>query len=328
MSPKISVIVTVYNVSQFIEKCAHTLFNQTFKNVEYIFVNDASTDDSVSKLENVIAQYPNIEHFITIVHNPNNCGPAISRNNALDLAQGDYVLMVDSDDYLEFDMIDSMYNEALKSNADIVVCDMIIEFQKKSIISEDYVPDNNSDYFSAMLTTANSSPSLCNKLIKKDLYLNPQSRNINSAKYMEDRFVCARLYFFANNIAKVNQVYYHYIKHNPNSNTFKINASHFESLIYFWQNMDVFLFENNITDKYKQLVNITKVKDKLKLMFSVDSYKIRKSYSELFYLEENEIFNQLKLGERTMLFLLRKKMYIFTSLLRNLMKLKTNLLNN
>jgi hypothetical protein len=92
--------------------------------------------------------------------------------------------------------------------------------------------------------------------------------------------------------------------------------------------MDEFLIKNNLTEKYAQLVSITKVRDKVNLLFKTDSYKIRKQFSAIFSREELENFKHLKFGEKLMVFLVRKKLFIFTSLLRNLIQLKTKYSSN
>lgn len=328
MNPQVTIIIPVYNVSAYIEKCAHSLFSQTMHEVEFIFVNDASTDNSILKLEKTIALYPEIINKVQIIQNEQNQGPAISRNKALDYAKGEYILVVDSDDFIDSDMVETMYYEALISNADIVACDMLIEYAHKSIYFSDYVPENSSEFFPNMLTNIKSTPSLCNKLIKRSLYLQEQCRSTTNAKYIEDKFVSACLYYYATKITKVNRPFYHYIKHNPDSTTYSFNQTHFESLVLFWQKMDEFLLKNNLTEKYAQLTSITKVRDKVNLLFKTDSYKIRKQFSAIFSTEEAENFKHLKFGEKLMVFLVRKKLFIFTSLLRNLIQLKTKYSSN
>lgn len=325
MNTKVTVIVPVYKAESYIEKCAYSLFNQTLTNVEFIFVNDASPDNSILTLEKVVSEYPEIKKSVTILHNSENLGPAISRNRALDIAKGEYIIVVDSDDYIDENMLEVMYIEALKTKADIVVCDMSIEFENKTIYFNDYVSEDKSDYLAEMLTNQKSSPSLCNKLIKKDLYINSNCRNNGKAKYMEDRFVCTRLYYYASKIVKINRAFYHYNKKNTNATTHKYGREHFESLKNFWNDIDRFLVDNEIHEKYKELVIRTKLKDKIKLMMYVDSYITRKEYSFLFDENLTSKYVDLKIGEKLMLFFIQKKMFIFTTLLRKLIELKTML---
>ena len=323
MKTNVTVIVPVYKAANYIEKCAYSLFNQTLKNIEFIFIDDASPDNSILKLEKVIVEYPEKKKNVSIIHNPENLGPAISRDKALNIANGEFIIVVDSDDYIDENMLEVMYAEAIKTNSEIVVCDMSIEYKNKTIYFNDYVSENKIEYFPDMLSNQKSSPSLCNKLIKRHLYLNPQSRNNGRAKYMEDRFVCTRLYYFASKIIKINRAFYHYNKKNTNATTHKYSREHFESLIIFWENIDRFLLVNKIYEHYKELVIQTKIKDKIKLMMYVDSYIVRKEYGHLFNEYQANKYIDLKIGEKLMLFFIQKKMFIFTTLLRKLIELKT-----
>ena len=127
MSAKVSILVPIYNVSTYIEKCANSLFSQTFTDIEYIFVNDATPDDSIEKLQKVIEKYPNRKENITIIQHAENRGLAVARNTAKYAANGDYVLVVDSDDYIEEQMVEILYKKAITDNADIVISDIFIE---------------------------------------------------------------------------------------------------------------------------------------------------------------------------------------------------------
>jgi len=143
---------------------------------------------------------------------------------------------------------------------------------------------------------------------------------------MEDRNVCTKIYFFATKIIKTNKPYYHYVKHNTNSTTSSYSSEHFESLLEFWENTDSFLSKNNVSAKYNEIVLHSKLKDKLKLMMYVDSYCQRKKYASIFPDTVIINSNELKIGEKLMRFLIRKKMYIFTTYLQKLIKLKSRIL--
>ena len=325
MNPEVSVIVPIYDVSSSIERCAYSLFNQTLKNVEFIFVNDATPDDSIEKLENVLKLYPELVPNVKIIHHTKNCGTAIARNAALSHTNGNYILMVDSDDYIDTDMLNSLYTKAVNANADIVVSDLLIEYKKKTIYCSDYLSSNPDDHFKDMLLSEKSSPSLCNKLIKKDLYMLPQNRNTFQMKYMEDRYVVSRLYFYAKKIVKVDRAFYHYTKQNPVSSTNFITHNHFENTLLFWSSMDKFMLSNNIQNEYAELVSRLKTNDKVKLMFYTTSVEDRKTFSEIFSEEGKMSFDTLKLSEKVMLKLLRKRMFKTTWLLREIVYLKNKI---
>jgi len=97
----VSVIVPIYNVEGYIEKCVRTLFEQTYQNIEYIFVDDCSPDNSVNILEIVLEEYPDRKNQVHIVRHEINKGSASSRNTGLDLVNGEYIMFADSDDYTD-----------------------------------------------------------------------------------------------------------------------------------------------------------------------------------------------------------------------------------
>jgi len=327
INPFVSVIIPIYGTSGYIEKCAHSLFSQTLKNAEYIFVNDATPDDSIQKLENVVKLYPEVAERVKILHHSRNSGTAIARNTALIQATGDYVLMVDSDDYIDNDMLESLYDKAMETDADIVVSDFYIEYKNKTVYFSDYLSTTSEDYFRDLLSGKKSSPSLCNKLIKRELYLLPENRNVLPMKYMEDRFVVSRLFFSARKIIKTDAAFYHYVKLNRSSATNLINSSHFDDTLIFWSSMDEFLFKNKVSDKYSALVGNLKIKDKIKLMFNTTSVENRKTYASMFNDEEKIYKYQFRLVERAMLKLIELKMFRLTGLLRSIVFVKNNIFN-
>ena len=102
---QVSVLVPVYRVDRFIERCARSLFEQTYDNLEYIFVDDCSTDNSIAILRRVMEDYPERKGQVRIIRPERNRGLAAARNTALDAANGLFVTHVDSDDYLDRDAI-------------------------------------------------------------------------------------------------------------------------------------------------------------------------------------------------------------------------------
>ena len=121
--PKVSVIVPFYNVEGYIEKCLDTLVNQTLEDIEIIVVNDGSKDNSILIVKRFLEKYP--EKIVYL--EKENGGLSDSRNYALPHAKGEYVAFLDSDDYVEKDMYEKMYEIAKKENSDMVECDCYLE---------------------------------------------------------------------------------------------------------------------------------------------------------------------------------------------------------
>lgn len=113
----VSVIIPVYNVEKYLHRCLNSVKNQSFKNLDVILIDDGSTDKSGEICEN----YCKEDFRFRVIHQKNR-GQATARNLALDMAKGDYICFVDSDDYIEKTMIETLYNSITNNNADIAVC--------------------------------------------------------------------------------------------------------------------------------------------------------------------------------------------------------------
>ena len=125
---KVSVIVPVYNVEKYLEKCLTSLVNQTLKDVEIIIVNDGSTDNSQEIIEKFKKDNINIKSFFQ-----KNKGQAAARNFGLLHSSAEYVTYVDGDDYIELDMLENLYQKIKESDDDIFVSDIIKEDGEKNI---------------------------------------------------------------------------------------------------------------------------------------------------------------------------------------------------
>ena len=123
LAPLISVVIPVYNAEKFIEKCVRSLFEQTFDQVEYIFVDDCSTDNSIAILQSLIDKCQNRADNVIIINNKVNQGVAVARNIGLSNAKGKYIIFCDSDDWIDPQMLQKMYSIALGTDADVVMCD-------------------------------------------------------------------------------------------------------------------------------------------------------------------------------------------------------------
>ena len=123
--PKISIIVPVYNVEKYIERCLKSLVNQTLQDIEIIIVNDGSQDKS----EEIIEKYVKENHNKIKYYEKSNGGLSSARNYGIEYATGEYIAFLDSDDYVETNMYEEMYNLAKKENADMVECDYIWEWE-------------------------------------------------------------------------------------------------------------------------------------------------------------------------------------------------------
>lgn len=136
-------IVPIYDVSAYIEKSVRSLLEQSYSNIEYIFINDCSSDDSEIKLCRIIEEFPERRNKIKVITNEQNLGSATTRNIGLDMARGKYVMFADSDDWISCDYVESMVHQIESGSDDIVYCDYFESYDNnEKLINQDYGVDN------------------------------------------------------------------------------------------------------------------------------------------------------------------------------------------
>ncbi len=140
--PKVSIILAIYNVENYLRECLNSLINQTLREIEIICVNDASTDNSL----NILKEYQAKDDRIKIIDQENQ-GPGVARNKGLDIASGKYIMIVDSDDWLELDACEIAYNQIEKNGNDIV----IFGYKKYYEKSDEYKEENHLKSFAGQI---------------------------------------------------------------------------------------------------------------------------------------------------------------------------------
>jgi len=204
----ISVLIPVYNVEKYIERCVRSLMEQTIKEkIEFIFINDGSTDKSIEILEKVISNYKEREKQVRIVHQPSNMGLSNARLRGIHEAQGNYLINCDSDDWVEPDMYESLWLKAEATNADIVVSDFYHEFANKQRIERF---EEKSAHEAILSSKGNYWWCTCNRLVKKSLYDDNNIYPIPGINMLEDVCVMMRLYYHAHKIEYIHRPLYHY----------------------------------------------------------------------------------------------------------------------
>ena len=225
---KISVIIPIYKVEAFIERCATTLMEQTLRDVEYIFVDDATPDRSIEILQNVISRYPERKEQTHIVHHVINKGLPAARNTGLSLAQGEYIFHCDSDDYVEPAMLEELYGIAEKKNADIVWCDWYLTFAVKERYMRQPSYSTPQEALKAMLSGA-MKYNVWNKLVRRSLYID-HAIQFPTGYGMGEDMTMMMLFAHAKQIAYIPNAYYHYVKTNTNAFSQTYSEKHLSEL--------------------------------------------------------------------------------------------------
>ena len=210
---KVSVIIPIYKVEAFIERCATTLMEQTLREVEYIFVDDATPDKSIEVLEACLAQYP--ERKATILKHLQNQGLPAARNTGLALATGEYIFHCDSDDYVEPTMLEEMYKIAKEQDVDIVWCDWFLTFAENERYMKQPSFDAPMEALKAMLS-GGMKYNVWNKLVRRSLYTDNDIQ-FPAGYGMGEDMTMMMLFAHAQNVTYIPNAYYHYIKTNTNA---------------------------------------------------------------------------------------------------------------
>lgn len=216
MKPLISILIPVYNVELYIEKCLHSLFaNTIIDKCEIIIVDDCSPDNSVVIIERLLEENIIMKDRVVLLHHEKNRGLAAARNTAFDRAQGKYFICVDSDDWVEPNYLEELYNKAEEGNCDIVGCDLYSEFPNKTVIKEQPLKDNNLDCIRDMLA-AKINGWLWLKMIKRSLVIENDISWVDSINICEDVLFSVKCFYYAKKIGYLNKPLYHY-SHNLGS---------------------------------------------------------------------------------------------------------------
>lgn len=219
---KVSIIVPVYNVEEYLNKCLDSLVNQTLEGIEIIIINDGSTDNSYEICKKYYDKYRDKVVLIT----KKNEGQAVARNVAIDKANGEYLMFVDSDDYIEKNMTTKMYNKAKELNADIV-WSLITNVKDDNYKLQEINIDNLDEKKDFILN--NAGP--CAKLIKKELIVNNKLYFPKIRAY-EDVAIVPTWGLFAKKICFMNEGFYYYIIHKGSTmNQIKYNKK-MEDIFY------------------------------------------------------------------------------------------------
>jgi glycosyltransferase involved in cell wall biosynthesis len=241
----ISVIVPIYNVERYLEKCIESIINQTYQNLEIILVDDGSTDKSGE----IVDRYIQADNRIRVIHKING-GLSDARNHGLDIAQGNCIAFVDSDDYIDRNMIKILKQNMDSCNADISFCSFTWDYEENT--NEETVYSNDIEKYQGinkwMLLYNNNLETVVawNKLYKKNIF-----SNIRYALGIlhEDEEIIHKILERAGIVCYTNDKLYHYIKRND-SIVSNYTAKHFRDATMALYNRMKF-FENI---KYKELV--------------------------------------------------------------------------
>lgn len=242
MKPLVSVIIPAYNAEKTIKKCLDSVLNQTLKNIEIIVINDCSKDNTLK----ILKKY---KDKIKLIDNKKNLGPAGSRNKGLDIATGEYIGFVDSDDWIAPNMYELMSSK-MTTEVDLVACSRINVTKK----GETPIINKNKDTDAKAFTkTSNYN---CDKLFKREIIEKYYLRLPEQYSYAEDFAFGIRYKYYANKMCILEEPLYYYLADSEGSitNSYKRNLL---NIIKVLEDMIEFFKKENAFEKYeKELVEL------------------------------------------------------------------------
>ena len=285
-SPKVSIIVPVYNVENTIERCLESLVKQTYKNIEILLINDGSQDNSL----NICEEYKNNDNRIKII-NQENKGLSGARNTGLNIANGDYICFVDSDDWVEKDFVQYGINLVVKNNVKLAILgyynstETKDEFTTKGWISKQEKIITNEEAMRLLVEDETIKSHAWDKIYSKELFKKirfPENKNF------EDIYIMHKIVEKCEKIVLSRQPKYHYyIRENSISRSYKIKN------IYNYFEAEI-IRRNFLEDNYKELKKIQNTK----LMELLLSYKYKINYKDCNIKEKQTYKNKFNEYER------------------------------
>jgi glycosyltransferase involved in cell wall biosynthesis len=294
--PKVSIIVPVYNSEQYLKECIESILAQTFTEFECILVDDKSKDKSFE----ICNFYASKDKRIIIIRNTKNMGSSLSRKKALDVSRGIYIQYIDSDDWIENDMIEKLYEKAISGNYDMVYCDAYVDnLTGDTVYAKIPVEDDNIINMKRFILGNNRGAGLPYKFVKKSLY---DSILFSVEGFAEDKYITTQLLYKAKTIGHMNSAFYH-VRSNPHSqmrshsikmeiHRYKGLRDNFKKVIDFLRmtygdNLDE--FEPELSIKIKSIKalktayikNIVKEILKILIPFKPVRNKLRKIYNKI-----------------------------------------------
>lgn len=236
--PKVSVIVPIYNVEKYLEKCINSLLSQTLEDIQIILVNDGSKDNS----GNIAKEYEKNNKNRIIYVEKENGGLSDARNYGLKYATGDFIAFLDSDDYIEKNAYEEMFNKAIEENADYVECDFIWEFPNKIRVDKQYPYKNKKEMLSFVRVVA------WNKLIKRQLITDNNLEFPKGLRYEDVEFTY-KLIPFINKFTYVDKPFIHYVQRE--GSIANVQNERTAEIFTVLDNVIEFYKKNNIYEEYR-----------------------------------------------------------------------------
>ena len=306
MDSLISIIVPVYNVEKYLEKCINSIINQTYKNLDIILINDGSTDNSGK----VCDKFKSKDSRIKVIHKENG-GLSDARNAGLKIANGEYIGFVDSDDYIAPDMFETLYNLTQKYNAEISIVSFYEIYNTKTIgvrDSRQLQQMNKIEAIKELLLDSKIQSYAWNKLFKKNLF---ENLKFPTDKNFEDIATTLLLFEKANKIVLFEDPKYYYLRRDDSIvgvRNYKTYKDYLDVIYNKYFYLDAKYQELDLYNAYNYIINMIWVYTIIVAFDLDDVYKdFEKQYDlfeNLINKYNNEVINQLDNYNKAVLYMM------------------------
>lgn len=267
---KITVIVPVYNVARYIERCAVSLFEQTLHDIEYLFVDDCTPDNSIEVLQSVIAKYrlrfAEENKEVRIMRMPANSGQAAVRRHGIIHATGDFVIHCDSDDWVDLDYYEKLYQEAIRTDADVVVGGIRDEYKDYGVTrSMEALPSTCQEVVKNWYRKS-VGMFTWNKLVRRSIYTDNDLQPFTGVNMWEDNGLMLRVFYYAKGLSQIEGSVYHYNQANVNAMTSGYGRKAIDQMIRCASLLEEFFSQKPDFDEFKKTVYALQFLAKLNLV--------------------------------------------------------------
>lgn len=247
-TPRVSIMIPMYNAAAYIERCLQSIFAQDYPNLEVIIVDDCSTDDSAALTQSCIDRYQAQEYTLFLTHHTNR-GSATARLTALYAATGDWLLWVDSDDYWDTPHVVSQWiARAIETQAEVVVCNYWADYPRKNIAHNvPHITDGKA--FALALLRGETPGYLHNKLIKKSAFQERAMLWIEGLNVLEDLGSLVPFFYRTSSVTYVDNYFYHYVQYNAQAYTKTVNTEKLFKMKELIHTIEIELASERTTDK-------------------------------------------------------------------------------
>ncbi|HHU48190.1 MAG TPA: glycosyltransferase, partial [Clostridiales bacterium] len=279
-NPLVSIIIPVYNVEPYLEHCLESIINQTYKNLQIIIVNDGSTDNSPA----ICDKFAEKDNRIVVIHKKNG-GVSSARNVGLGISQGSYILFVDSDDWIETDMVEHLINISIETNVDVVLFGI---YNEDYIQMKTYTIHFNSDLLVDKDHLLKLLPgwvkdekinTIYGKLYLADIIKSNNIRFDESLNIAEDALFNYEVFLHVESVYLLRACFYHYMIIDAESLSKRYNPGKYEMLNHVNGNLLELIQNNKIYSGLLQSAHYIRIKNLFSCLVDVFMYE-KKTYRE------------------------------------------------